>query len=101
MAHKFSRRTALKLSAGGLAAAAIGAPAILRAQSNYPDRPISIVVPFDTGGYNDRLARAFAPFLQEKLGQPLTVVNRGGAGALLGHTYYLQQPDDGYSILCT
>lgn len=101
MAYKFSRRTALKLGAGGLAAAAIGAPAILRAQSNYPERPITIVVPFDTGGYNDRLARAFAPFLQEKLGQPLTVVNRGGAGALLGHTYYLQQPDDGYSILCT
>jgi putative tricarboxylic transport membrane protein len=101
MAHTFSRRTALKLGAGGLAAAAIGAPAILRAQSNYPERPISIVVPFDTGGYNDRLARAFAPFLQEQLGQPLTVVNRGGAGALLGHSYFMQQPDDGYTILCT
>ena len=101
MAHKFTRRTALKLGAGGLAAAAIGAPAVLRAQSTYPDRPVSIVVPFDTGGYNDRLARAFAPFLQEQLGQPLTVVNRGGAGALLGHTYFMQQPDDGYTILCT
>ena len=101
MAHKFTRRTALKLSAGGLAAAALGAPAVLRAQSAYPDRPVSIVVPFDTGGYNDRLARAFAPFLQEQLGQPLTVVNRGGAGALLGHTYFMQQPDDGYTILCT
>ena len=101
MAHKFSRRTALKLGAGGLAAAAIGAPAVLRAQSSYPERPISIVVPFDTGGYNDRLARAFAPFLQEQLGQPLTIVNRGGAGALLGHTYFMQQPDDGYTILCT
>ena len=101
MAHKFTRRTALKFGAGTLAAAAIGAPAVLRAQSNYPDRPITIVVPFDTGGYNDRLARAFAPFLQEALGQPLVIVNRGGAGALLGHTYFMQQPDDGYSILCT
>src|SRR3546814_9942994 len=32
---------------------------------------------------------------------PLTIVNRGGAGALLGHTYFMQQPDDGYTILCT
>jgi len=101
MAQKFSRRTALKLGAGGLAAASFSAPAILRAQSAYPDRPITVVVPFDTGGYNDRLARAFAPFLQESLGQPLTIVNRGGAGALLGHTYFMQQPDDGYTILCT
>jgi len=101
MTQKFSRRTALKLGAGGLAVAAIGAPAVLRAQSAYPDRPINVVVPFDTGGYNDRLARAFAPFLQEALGQPLVIVNRGGAGALLGHSYFMQQPDDGYTILCT
>ena len=101
MAQKFSRRTALKLGAGGLAAAAISAPAVLRAQSAYPERPINVVVPFNTGGYNDRLARAFAPFLQETLGQPLVIVNRGGAGALLGHSYFMQQPDDGYTILCT
>lgn len=100
MAQNYNRRAALKLGAGSLAAT-VAAPSILRAQSGYPDRPISIVVPFDTGGYNDRLARAFAPFLQEQLGQPLTVVNRGGAGALLGHTYFMQQPDDGYTILCT
>ncbi len=100
MAQKFTRRTALKLGAGGLTVAALGAPAIVRAQS-YPERPISVVVPFDTGGYNDRLARAFAPFLQETIGQPLVIVNRGGAGALLGHSYFIQQPDDGYTILCT
>ena len=100
MTHRINRRTALKLGAGGFAAAAIGAPAIVRAQG-YPERPISVVVPFKTGGYNDRLARAFAPFLQEKLGQPLVIVNRGGAGALLGHSYFMQQPDDGYAILCT
>src|SRR3546814_12926313 len=79
MVQKFSRRTALKIGASGLAAAAIGAPAVLRAQSAYPDRPIVVVVPFDTGGYNHRLARAFVPFLQEALGQPPTIVNRGGA----------------------
>lgn len=102
MSTKFTRRQALRLAAGsGLAVTALAAPRIARAQSSYPDQPINVVVPFDTGGYNDRLARAFTPFLQERLGQPLVVVNRGGAGALLGHTYFLQQPDDGYSILCT
>jgi len=100
MAQNFNRRTTLKFGLGALGGA-LAMPSILRAQSGYPNRPITIVVPFDTGGYNDRLARAFAPFLQEQLGQPLTVVNRGGAGALLGHTYFLQQPDDGYTILCT
>jgi tripartite-type tricarboxylate transporter receptor subunit TctC len=60
-----------------------------------------VIVPFDTGGYNDRLARAFAPFLQQELGQPLTIINRGGAGALLGHMFFMQQPADGYTILCT
>lgn len=100
MTQPLSRRTVLQLSAGG-AAAALATPAILRAQESFPSHPIAVVVPFDTGGYNDRLARAFAPFLQEALGQPLTIVNRGGAGALLGHTFFLQQPDDGYTILCT
>ncbi|MCT7376761.1 tripartite tricarboxylate transporter substrate-binding protein [Chelativorans salis] len=101
MKKAITRRRMLQLTSGGVAAATLGTPSILRAQESYPDRPINIVVPFDTGGYNDRLARAFAPFLQEKLGQPLTVINRGGAGAMLGHTYFLQQPDDGYTILCT
>lgn len=94
-----NRRTLLKLTGG--VAMALSSPAVLRAQDAYPNRPINIVVPFDTGGYNDRLARAFAPFLQETIGQPMVVVNRGGAGALLGHSYFMQQPDDGYTILCT
>lgn len=101
MKMSLSRRRLLQLTSGGVAAAALSSPAVLHAQETFPNRPITIVVPFDTGGYNDRLARAFAPFLQEELGQPLQIVNRGGAGALLGHTYFLQQPDDGYTILCT
>ena len=100
MTNYVTRRAILKGSLG-IAAAALASPSILRAQEAYPTRPINIIVPFDTGGYNDRLARAFSPFLQQELGQPLTIINRGGAGAMLGHTFFLQQPDDGYSILCT
>lgn len=100
MAKSLNRRSVLKLGAAGMVAA-VAAPSILRAQGAYPTQPINVVVPFATGGYNDRLARAFAPFLQEALGQPLVIVNRGGAGTLLGHSYFMQQPDDGYTILCT
>ncbi|MCL1629985.1 MULTISPECIES: Bug family tripartite tricarboxylate transporter substrate binding protein [Roseinatronobacter] len=101
MTIKYNRRSLLKLTGGTLAAASVASPSILFAQDSYPSRPINVVVPFDTGGYNDRLARAFAPFLSQRLGQPLNIINRGGAGALLGHSYFLQQPDDGYTLLCT
>jgi putative tricarboxylic transport membrane protein len=101
MTENTTRRTVLKLLSAGLGAAGLLLPAAAMAQETFPERPITMVVPFDTGGYNDRLARAFAPFLQKELGQPIQIVNRGGAGALLGHTFFLQQEDDGYTILCT
>ena len=91
----------LKLTSGGVVASALATPSILRAQAGFPSRPINMVVPFDTGGYNDRLARAFSPFLQEIIDQPINIINRGGAGAMLGHTYFLQQPDDGHTLCCT
>ncbi len=100
MKRSISRRDAVRLAAAGVAATAIAKPAILHAQA-YPSKPINIVVPFATGGYNDRLARAFGPHFQRITGQPWVIVNRGGSGALLGHTYFLQQPDDGYTICCT
>jgi putative tricarboxylic transport membrane protein len=98
----YTRREALRLAAIGGAGAAVtfSMPSIVRAQ-DYPERPINVVIPFATGGYNDRLARAFDPFLREEIGQPLVMVNRPGGGALLGHTYFLQQPHDGYTIMCT
>lgn len=96
---RFTRRDALKLTGGLAAAGVVGMPSLVRAA--YPDRPVNIVIPFATGGYNDRLARAFAPHLEKALGQPLVIVNKPGAGAQLGHTYALQQPNDGYTILCT
>jgi tripartite-type tricarboxylate transporter receptor subunit TctC len=79
MSRNHTRRDALKFTAIGGSAFALGlaTPSILRAQS-YPSRPINVVVPFATGGYNDRLARAFAPFLEKEIGQPLVIVNQEG-----------------------
>ena len=95
-AFTLTRRSALIGMASTLAA-----PAILRAASPYPSRQLSIVVPLATGGYNDRLARAFLTPLGTELGQNLIVVNRPGAGTVLGNTYFQQQPADGYTLMCT
>jgi putative tricarboxylic transport membrane protein len=100
MKQHLTRRSMLRLTTASVAAT-LAAPAILRAQTSYPSRPLNMVIPFDTGGYNDRLARAFQPYLQEAIGQPINIINRGGAGAMLGHTYMLQQPDDGHTLACT
>ena len=98
--REFTRRDTLKMAGGSLVAAGtLGMPSIARAA--YPDRPINVIVPFATGGYNDRLSRAFAPYLEKELGQPLVIINKPGAGTQLGHTYALQQANDGYTILCT
>lgn len=71
------------------------------AADDWPTKPIKIIVSLAPGGGMDNLARSMAPFLQEQLGQPVVVENRPGAGELLAHTYYLQQPDDGYTMLST
>ncbi|WP_246659565.1 tripartite tricarboxylate transporter substrate binding protein [Ancylobacter moscoviensis] len=98
----FTRRDAFKITAGGLAVAGglVAMPSIVRA-ANYPSRPINVIVPFATGGYNDRLSRAFMPYLEKEIGQPMVIVNKPGAGTQLGNSYALNQPADGYSILCT
>ncbi len=98
-----TRRHALKLAGLGFAAALAGfaSPAPVWAQDDYPSRPVNVIVPFATGGYNDRLARAFAPYLEKELGQPLVIVNQEGAGTQLGHTYGLQQENDGYTVFLT
>lgn len=91
-----ARRRALLAATG--AGFALAAPRALRAET-FPERPISLLVPFATGGYNDRLARAMAPFVQKHIGQPVTVINRPGGGTVLGNTFFLQQPDDGYMLM--
>src|SRR4029077_2079420 len=81
-----------------LVVTAFGRPA---AAQEWPKRPLTIVVPFDTGGSVDRLARGLANFLPKALGQPVTVVDRQGAGGQIGTTWFLQQPDDGYTLMVT
>jgi tripartite-type tricarboxylate transporter receptor subunit TctC len=68
---------------------------------DWPKRPITILVPFDVGGSVDRLARGFAQYMAKEIGQPITVTDRAGAGGQIGTTWFLQQPDDGYTVMLT
>lgn len=64
----------------------------------YPDRPVRVVVPYPAGGATDNLGRLAAQALQQALGQPFVVDNRGGAGTTLGTRAVAQAAPDGYTL---
>lgn len=80
------------------AALAFGGTAV---GQEYPDRPITIVVPYVAGGPADILARRLADPLSKELGVPVVIDNRGGAGGNLGMQVVAEAPADGYTILLT
>jgi len=64
----------------------------------YPSKPIRYIVPFPPGGSSDLIARAIAPKMSERLGQPIVVENRPGAGGMLGVDAVAKAEPDGYVI---
>jgi tripartite-type tricarboxylate transporter receptor subunit TctC len=84
-----------------LALAALPAlPRPARAQpGDFPSRPLRLVIPFTAGGSNDIVGRLLAEALGARLGQPVVVENRGGAGGLLGNDLVAKAPPDGHTLL--
>ena len=69
------------------------------AATAYPDKPVTLVVPFPPGGSTDAIARLLATRLQERLGQSFVVENRAGATGTVGATFVKEAPADGYTLL--
>ena len=65
----------------------------------YPERPVTIVVPYAAGGGIDVIARMLAQRLADKLGHPFVVENRLGAGGVIASTFVARAPADGYTLL--
>ena len=77
--------------------AALIAPTSARA--DWPDRPIKWIVPFGPGGANDLITRAAAEAVSKRLGQPVVIENKPGAGAIVGAEYVAKAKPDGYTWL--
>jgi tripartite-type tricarboxylate transporter receptor subunit TctC len=78
-----------------LFALAFSSPALAQ---GYPAKPIRFLVPFPPGGSADLMVRAIAPRMSDKLGQPVVVENRAGAGGMIGVDAVAKAPADGYTI---
>ncbi len=90
-------RTAAALAAGLIGLLAIAPPGA-SAQA-YPARPITLVMPYPPGGGTDFIGRMLGQGLERRLGQPVVLEYRPGAGSAIAATYVSRQPGDGYTIL--
>jgi tripartite-type tricarboxylate transporter receptor subunit TctC len=80
--------------------AALAAALALPAWADYPEKPITLVVPFAAGGPTDKVARDLAEALRKPLGgQAIVIENVGGAGGTLGAAKVAKAPNDGYTLL--
>ena len=87
------------LSAALLALAATASAPVLAQASDYPNRPIRVIVPFPPGGPTDMIARAVGTKLTERWGQPVLVENKPGGSTIIGVDFVVKSPPDGYTLL--
>jgi tripartite-type tricarboxylate transporter receptor subunit TctC len=86
--HRFIRFALLGLGLG----------ACLSAFAQYPNRPITLVVPWGAGGGTDAVARFIGSLMEKDLGQPVNVVNRTGGSGVVGHSAIASAAPDGYTV---
>ena len=79
-------------------AATLATPGLALAQSQWPDRPVRVIVPWPPGGSTDVLARILADEMSRRLGQPFLIENRPGAGGNIGADAIAKSTPDGYTM---
>ncbi len=98
---KFRRQLLGIAAISAISAFGLALPLASMAQSDYPNKPIKLIVPFPPGGTSDVLGRMVAEELGKILKQPVIVENLGGAGGVIGTERGAKSPADGYTIIQT
>ena len=88
----------IKIMRGGFLAAVAAFTLAGAAVAEYPERPVTLIVPWGAGGGTDATGRIIGNLLQEELGQPVNVVNRTGGSGVVGHSAIATAEPDGYTI---
>jgi tripartite-type tricarboxylate transporter receptor subunit TctC len=91
------KRRSLLQAGAAAAAASLGLP-LARAQSGWPTKPVTWVVPFPAGGGTDAFARPLTAVLSKNLGRQFVIDNKGGAGGTVGATLASKAAPDGYTF---
>src|SRR4051795_1051458 len=93
-------RAALRRIMTCLAVLALGIPACpWRAAADFPDRPVTMVVPYAAGVSVDTIARRVADAMAKKLGKPIVIDNRPGASTTIASAFVTRAAPDGYTML--
>jgi tripartite-type tricarboxylate transporter receptor subunit TctC len=98
MTFSLNRRAALRLAAASAAAPAALYSTALHAQSAWPAKPVTLIVPFPAGGGTDAFARPLSGQFAKMTGKTLVIDNKGGAGGTLGAGLASRAPADGYTL---
>jgi tripartite-type tricarboxylate transporter receptor subunit TctC len=101
LAEETTMKTSFPVPVRCIAAIALAAGATLAHAQAWPQKPVTVVVPWPAGGPSDIAARPVAKGLHEGLGKPFVVENRGGAGGNIGSAFVAKGPADGSLVLIT
>ena len=97
--NELSRARLLRAIPRALAGAALLLAGLSAHAGAWPEKPVRLVVSYPPGGTVDAVARIIAPKLSAKLGQPVVIDNRGGAGGAIGGDLVAKSAPDGYTVM--
>src|SRR6218665_3782445 len=97
MKRKFLKQ--ILATAAGLVPAMQAVPGLAQPATDWPDRPIRLIVPFPAGGATDSLARAIGESMATELGQSMIIDHRPGAGGIIGEEAAARAAGDGYTCV--